>query len=88
MRTVDGTTQGDGDDEIPLASVPNKAGFRDRERKVPIGNVEMKGDNDSEEAILYERTVQVTYDGGAGGDPANPYTRQVWAGGQHNRTNL
>ncbi|CAN9436629.1 unnamed protein product [Alternaria alternata] len=88
MRTVDGTTQGDGDDEIPLASVPNKAGFRDRERKVPIGNVEMKGDNDSEEAILYERTVQVTYDGGAGGDPANPYTRQVWAGGQHNPTNL
>ena len=48
----------------------------------------MKGDNDSEEAILYERTVQVTYDGGAGGDPANPYTRQVWAGGQHNPTNL
>jgi hypothetical protein len=82
MRTVDGTTQGDGDDEIPLASVPNKAGLREQESKVPIGNVEMKRDNDSEEAILYERTVQVTYDDGEGGDPANPYARQVWAGGQ------
>ncbi|KAL1792577.1 hypothetical protein ACET3X_009084 [Alternaria dauci] len=88
MRTVEGTTQGDGDDEIPLASVPNKEGFRDREHKVPIGNAEIKGDNDSEEAILYERTVQVTYDGGAGGNPANMYTRQIWAGGQPKPTNL
>jgi hypothetical protein len=82
MRTVDGTTQGDGDDEIPLASVPNNAGLGERERKVPIENVEMRRDIDSEEAILYERTVQVTYDGGGAGDPANPYSRQVWAGGQ------
>jgi hypothetical protein len=81
MRTVDGT-QGDGDDEIPLAGVAPKAGPGGREPKMPTGNVSYKGDNDSEEAILYERTVQVTYEGGEGGDPANPYTRQVWADGQ------
>lgn len=79
MRTVDGA-QGDGDDEIPLASVAPKASGG-REAKVPTGNVSYKGDNDSEEAILYERTVQVTYEGGNGGDPANPYSRQVWPDG-------
>ncbi|KAH6870269.1 hypothetical protein BKA58DRAFT_384712 [Alternaria rosae] len=79
MRTVDGT-QRDGDDEIPLAGVAPKASDG-RVAKMPTGNVSFKGDNDSEEAILYERTVQVTYEGGHGGDPANPYTRQVWADG-------
>lgn len=80
MRTVDGT-QRDGDDEIPLAGVAPKASDG-RVAKMPTGNVSFKGDNDSEEAILYERTVQVTYEGGHGGDPANPYTRQVWADGE------
>jgi hypothetical protein len=81
MRTVDGT-QGDGDDEVPLANLAPKAGLDPREPKGPIGNVSFRGDNDSEEAILYERTVHVTYEGDDRGDPANPYTHQVWADGQ------
>jgi hypothetical protein len=40
----------------------------------------MKGDNDSEEAILYERTVQVTYES-ADSQTGNPgaHSGKIWA---------
>ncbi|KAJ4364604.1 hypothetical protein N0V83_009200 [Neocucurbitaria cava] len=83
MNTVDGM---EGEDYIPLASTANKPGLQARESKILSPNKEVKGDNDSEEAILYERTVQVTYGGGdGGGAPANPYTHQIWANGQNSR---
>ena len=82
MNTVDGL---ENEDYIPLKSVQDKTGAHTRESKVVAGNREVKSDNDSEEAILYERTVQVTYGGGEAGAPADPYTRKIWAGGQNSR---
>jgi hypothetical protein len=51
MNTVDDRND---EQDIPLEA-------RDHSRRVSHGKA-MKGDNDSEEAILYERTVQVTYE--------------------------
>ncbi|KAF1850328.1 uncharacterized protein K460DRAFT_390853 [Cucurbitaria berberidis CBS 394.84] len=87
MNTVDGM---EGEDYIPLSGTGDKTGVNVRESKIRPGNKEIRGDNDSEEAILYERTVQVTYGGGSAGDPAvgkpvNPQTQRIWAEGQNNR---
>ncbi|EOA90941.1 uncharacterized protein SETTUDRAFT_102236 [Exserohilum turcica Et28A] len=81
MNTIDGGKT-DGDDEIPLSSVDTKEQLRTRESKVQVGARECKGDNDSEEAILYERTVEVTYEGVQPAHPTNPQNRQVWTGGR------
>lgn len=65
MHTLDG---GEGDDNVPLASMRPKEGLQLRESHVKGGERELKGDNDSEEAILYERTVHITYEGGQDAD--------------------
>jgi len=75
MNTVQG-----GDDEIPLAGVGPKGDLKQLESAVQVGEHGLKGDNDSEEAILYERTVQVNYEGGVA-PPADAYTQHVWTGG-------
>jgi len=75
MNTVQG-----GDDEIPLASVGPKEDLKQQGSTVHVGEQGLKGDNESEEAILYERTVQVTYEGGVA-PPENAYTQHVWTGG-------
>jgi hypothetical protein len=75
MHTVDG---GDGDDEVPLSRMRPKEGLQTRETTVGVGDRELRADNNSEEAILYERTVQITYEGGEG-DAANGYTNKARA---------
>ncbi|CAO2653666.1 Nn.00g030770.m01.CDS01 [Neocucurbitaria sp. VM-36] len=82
MNTVDGM---EGDDYIPLSSTENKAGLNARESKIIAGSKGVKSDNDSEEAILYERTLQVTYGSEGKSDPTNTYTRKIWADRQNNR---
>ncbi|KAA8618426.1 hypothetical protein PtrSN002B_002980 [Pyrenophora tritici-repentis] len=77
--TLMNTVQG-GDDEIPLAGVGTKEDLKPRETTVQVSGHGFKADNDSEEAILYERTVQVTYEGGVVA-PADAYTQHVWTGG-------
>ncbi|CAA9960171.1 hypothetical protein PTMSG1_03577 [Pyrenophora teres f. maculata] len=77
--TLMNTVQG-GDDEIPLAGVGTKEDLKPRETTVQVGEPGFKADNDSEEAILYERTVQVTYEGGVA-PPAEAYTQHVWTDG-------
>ncbi|KAL7773651.1 hypothetical protein CFE70_003617 [Pyrenophora teres f. teres 0-1] len=77
--TLMNTVQG-GDDEIPLAGVGTKEDLKPRETTVQVGEHGFKADNDSEEAILYERTVQVTYEGGVA-PPAEAYTQHVWTDG-------
>jgi hypothetical protein len=72
MHTVDG---GEGDDHIPLTNIKPKEGLQARETKVQIGDGGFKSDNDSEEAILFERTVQVTSEGV---DVADPYAHHNW----------
>jgi hypothetical protein len=79
MHTVDGGG-GDDNDELPLSRMRPKEGLQTRETKVQVGDREFRADNDSEEAILYERTVQITYEGGEG-DAANGCTNKAWAGG-------
>lgn len=75
MNTVQG-----GDDEIPLAGVRPKEDMKPGESTVQVKEHGFKADNDSEEAILYERTVQVTYEGGVA-PPADSYSQKVWTGG-------
>jgi hypothetical protein len=78
MHTVDG---GETEDEIPLSRMRPKEGLQTRETTVQGGDRELRPDNDSEEAILNERTVQITYQGGEG-TPAQPDTNKAWADGQ------
>jgi len=79
MHTVDG---GDNDDELPLSRMRPKEGLQTRETTVQGGR-ELRDDNDSEEAILYERTVQITYEDGEQ-KPAVPYItgNKAWADGR------
>jgi hypothetical protein len=69
MNTVDDQTDGR---DIRLET-------RDLSTKSYQGKT-MKGDNDSEEAILYERTIQVTYES-ADSQTGNPgaHTGKIWA---------
>lgn len=78
MHTVDG---GEIKDEVPLSRMRPKEGLQTRETTVQGGDRELRADNDSEEAILYKRTVQITYEDGKG-TPAQPYTNKAWADGQ------
>jgi hypothetical protein len=73
MHTVDG---GETDDELPLSRMRPKEGLQTRETTVQCGDRELRADNDSEEAILYERTVQITYEGGEE-TPAQPHTNKA-----------
>jgi hypothetical protein len=79
MNTIDGG-KGDEDDEIPLAGVEAKEALRGRESKIQIGTRKCK-ETDDEEAILYERTVQVTYEGRPAATQANPHHNKTWTGG-------
>jgi hypothetical protein len=78
MHTVDG---GDTDDELPLSRMRPTEGLQTRETTVQGGDRELRADNDSEEAILYEKTVQITYESGER-NPAESYANKAWAGGQ------
>ena len=78
MNTVDG---GKGDDEIPLAGVAAKEAMQGRQSKIQVGARECK-DSDSEEAILYERTVDVTYETCPAARQANPRDNKAWTGGR------
>ena len=69
MNTVD---DGHGEQDIPLGS-------RDLSTKASQGKA-IKGDNDSEEAILYERTVQVTYESADGHNGTHgAHSGKIWA---------
>lgn len=59
MNTVDG---GKGEDEIPLAGVEAEEALKARESIIQTGVRKCKK-TDSKETILYERTVEVMYDG-------------------------
>jgi hypothetical protein len=69
MNTVDDRAD---DRDIPLKTRDHST--KSGQRKT------MKGDNDSEEAILYERTVQVTYESADSGT-GNPgaHSGKIWA---------
>lgn len=78
MNTIDA---GKGDDEIPLAGMEAKAATQARQSKVQVGTRECK-DSDSEEAILYERTVDVTYETRPAARQPNPRDNKAWTGGR------
>jgi hypothetical protein len=74
----------------PFDTLMNTADDRADDRDIPLETRDhstksgqrktMKGDNDSEEAILYERTVQVTYES-AESRTGNPgaHSGKIWA---------
>jgi hypothetical protein len=78
MNTIDGDKR---DDEIPLSGVKAQQSTQTRESKIQVGSRQCK-DSDSEEAILYERTVEVTYEGLPVPNPPNPRDNKAWTGGR------
>ncbi|EUC46563.1 hypothetical protein COCMIDRAFT_35794 [Bipolaris oryzae ATCC 44560] len=79
MNTIDGGDK--GDDEIPLSGVKANESAQTRESKIQVGSRQCK-DSDSEEAILYERTVEVTYEGLPVPNPPDPRDNKAWTGGR------